>query len=549
MASAGGYPAAAGGHPAKAEDAKEEDASDDESEASLGDPEGDSESSEEEEQTKEEVISGLSLHRFHRGPHGKMPNGSGAVQIPRLTTAQQLVERAATDYKVRGELSGGIKLNCGIKPGSLRLSAVKEGFKHELNMLFAEIAVFEAAKPQAVTIIAIVLRGPQGCSWIGHEPADRENLAQSGVEGWVLSCASEDTMSILRKMSACGAIRSGLEFNYQIFSSKKGLGSFGFVRGAVELRSNRIAAVKSLLPKVHPNAVLQEAEMLIKAQGHPHIVQFYGLWAELTTSEKAKGGKQWFLITDYYNKGDLYDRVVDGRRMMEPDCIRMLQNILSAIVHLHSRNIFHRDVKPENLLLDGGKRLVLADFGISCLVTDKEELKKTVGTTGYAAPEMLAGEATGFEGDEFGAGIVLYFMFSKSTPFLAPTPALTIEKMNIGTVNLNYACFDHISKDCRKIMLGFICKDVKARLKAHDVLADAYLSKLSMITATAPNLEPYSHKLKNSQPTEQSGDLPAPNFISPTTHQLPVLQRYQQAAEKAAELQRSGRRVGLPPPS
>eukprot|EP00930_Biecheleria_cincta_P002577 TRINITY_DN103585_c0_g1_i1.p1 TRINITY_DN103585_c0_g1~~TRINITY_DN103585_c0_g1_i1.p1 ORF type:complete len:541 (+),score=105.68 TRINITY_DN103585_c0_g1_i1:110-1732(+) len=538
--------ASGGGYPAKAQDPKEEDASDDESEASLGEGESESSDDEEGEHRKEQVITRLSLHRFHRGPHGQEPDGSGPVRIPRLTTAQQLVERAATDYKVRGELSGGIPLSCGIKPGSMRISASKEGFTKELNILFADTAVFEAAKPQAIAIIAIVLRGPQGCSWIGHEPADREQLAQAGVEGWVLSCASSDAISILRKMSACGGIRSGLEFNYQIFSSKKGLGSFGFVRGAVELRSNRIAAVKSLLPKVHPDAVLQEAEMLIKAQGHPHIVQFYGLWAEPTTSEKAKGGKQWFLITDYYNKGDLYDRVVDGRRMMEPDCIRMLQNILAAIVHLHARSIFHRDVKPENLLLDGGKRLVLADFGISCLVTDKQELKKTVGTTGYASPEMLAGEATGFEGDEFGAGIVLYFMFSKSTPFLAPTPALTIEKMNIGVVNLNYACFDHISKDCRKIMLGLICKDVKARLKAHDVLADAFMQKMSMTTATAPNLEPYAHKLK-SKASEQSGDLMAvPNFTSPTVNQLPVLQRYQQAAE-AAESERSRRRVGLPP--
>lgn len=540
----------AGGYPAVAEESNEEE-SEDESEPSLK-GEGESEESSDEEEDnfnqskgKAEIISGLSLHRFHKGPNGKDPNGHGPVQIPRLTTAQQLVDRAATDYKVRGEVSGGTPLRCTMKPGSMQLSSVKEGFNIEFSILFADIAVFEAAKPQPITIIAIVLRGPQGCSWIGHAPEVREQLAQSGVEGWVLSCSSEEALPILRKMSAYGCIRSGLDSNYQIFSGKKGLGSFGFVRGAVELRSNRIAAVKSLLPKVHPDAVLQEAEMLMKAQGHPHIVQFYGLWAEPTKLE-TRGGKQWFLITDYYNKGDLYDRVVEGRRMMESDCIRMLQNILAAIAFLHSRDIFHRDVKPENLLLDGGKHLVLADFGISCLVTDSQELKKTVGTTGYASPEMLAGEATGFEGDEFGAGIVFYFMFSKSTPFLAPTPALTIEKMNMGLVNLNYSCFDHMSKESRAIMLGLICKDVKARLKAENVLADAYMQRMSMVTATAPALEPLSHKLKPKSSIVSSEDLPGiTDFTSATMNQLPTLQRYQQAAEAAA-LERSGRRVGLP---
>ncbi|CAJ1438546.1 unnamed protein product [Effrenium voratum] len=117
--------------------------------------------------------------------------------------------------------------------------------------------------------------------------------------------------------------------------------------------------------------------------------------------------------------------------------------------------------------MDTAARVVLADFGIACFVNETDELKRTVGTVGYAAPEMLAGKTTGFEGDEFGAGIVLYFMLSKSTPFLAPTPSMTMEKTMEGKVNLEYGCFDHISENCRSMILGLICKEGTRRGKGH----------------------------------------------------------------------------------
>ncbi|CAK9010490.1 Phosphoenolpyruvate carboxylase kinase 1 (AtPPCK1) [Durusdinium trenchii] len=163
--------------------------------------------------------------------------------------------------------------------------------------------------------------------------------------------------------------------------------------------------------------------MLRAGQGHPNIVRFHGLWADSTPSEQSKGGKQWYMVMDYF-KCDLFLAF-----------LLLLQVLKLAFL-----------------------TEVLTDFGIACLVTEQEELKRVVGTVGYAAPEMLAGTATSFEADEFGAGIVLYFMLSKSTPFLAPTTAKTIEKTMEGKVNLRYGCFDHISEHCRTMIYGLICK-------------------------------------------------------------------------------------------
>eukprot|EP00434_Breviolum_minutum_P025019 symbB.v1.2.022099.t1/scaffold1946.1/size95412/11 len=299
------------------------------------------------------------------------------------------------------------------------------------------------------------------------------------------------------KIGYAGGIRSGLTSKYHLhLQGKQGLGALGFVACAVELKTDKVVAVKNLKLQVNPVSIFKEADMLRAGQGHPNIVRFLGLWADPTPSSDSKSGKQWYMVMDYY-KGDLYDRIVESRRLREKECIPILHNVLSAILFLHNRQIFHRDIKPENLLMDTAARVVLTDFGIACLATDEDELKRTVGTVGYAAPEMLAGTATGPEGDEFGAGIVLYFMLSKSTPFLAPTPQKTIEKTMEGKVNLGYGCFDHISENCRMMINRLICKDVDKRIRADEALRQPYL--MSRASMTEPVLDCSVMQPKKSQ--------------------------------------------------
>eukprot|EP00913_Durusdinium_trenchii_P021720 g20408.t1 len=103
-------------------------------------------------------------------------------------------------------------------------------------------------------------------------------------------------------------------------------------------------------------------------------------------------------------------------------------------------------------------------YGFYDLSISKErcaEMKRTLGTVGYASPEMLKGEASSWEGDAFGAGVVLYFMLSKSTPFLAPTRKRMVELTEECHVKTSYSCFENLSDDCRTLMLQLLKKDVQ----------------------------------------------------------------------------------------
>mmetsp|Transcript_85166 Transcript_85166/g.153389 ORF Transcript_85166/g.153389 Transcript_85166/m.153389 type:complete len:604 (+) Transcript_85166:75-1886(+) len=494
--------------------------------------------SEEEEETEDEnerdiSLKDVALHRLHGAAALKTtkPDGLTPVRMPGCGTAKQLIERAKMDLQLRGIAGGTIALRyCVISGRSLIVYSERE-VKIKVDLWCCEVAVAEIGGSEAMNLLAIIPEAKgQGAQW--QSTASTEEKQKDGVAAWLFVCPSSTLQVALAELGSRGAIRSGLSLDYTLFlNGKKGLGSFGFVVCAAERRTEKIVAVKVLTKQVSNTVIFNEVDMLLRAQGHPNIVRYYGLWAEKKGSDqdKVEGTYQWSMVLDYFSKGDLYDRVAEGRRMLEQDCIPIVHNILSALVHLHKLGIFHRDVKPENMLMDTPKRIVLTDFGISCLASKAEELAKTVGTVGYASPEMLAGKATGFEGDDFGAGIVLYFMLSKSTPFQAPTPALSAQRTHAGKVNLDYACFDHISLDCRKLVLGFVCKDIETRLKAGNVLKTDYM-RLCRGVATEPNLDSLSRTMGTRVPRLREGGgndaSPHPTFLAPPTMgNLPLLKR------------------------
>jgi len=470
----------------KAEDPAKQVESDSESEPS------EEEVSDEESSEEVDDFECLCLHRLH---FAKSRGSIKPVVIESCGSAQKLADRALYDLKVRGNPLGCQKVHSVIKKSEMEIMG--EGISSKVQLLRADVAFAElnSGFPEDLAIVAVVPTGEKGPEWCSK--SERERKSAEGVEGWVFTCPKPDVSEFMDKIGYAGGIRSGLTSKYHLhLQGKQGLGALGFVACAVELKTDKVVAVKNLKLQVNPVSIFKEADMLRAGQGHPNIVRFLGLWADPTPSSDSKSGKQWYMVMDYY-KGDLYDRIVESRRLREKECIPILHNVLSAILFLHNRQIFHRDIKPENLLMDTAARVVLTDFGIACLATDEDELKRTVGTVGYAAPEMLAGTATGPEGDEFGAGIVLYFMLSKSTPFLAPTPQKTIEKTMEGKVNLGYGCFDHISENCRMMINRLICKDVDKRIRADEALRQPYL--MSRASMTEPVLDCSVMQPKKSQ--------------------------------------------------
>jgi serine/threonine-protein kinase len=122
----------------------------------------------------------------------------------------------------------------------------------------------------------------------------------------------------------------------------------------------------------------------------------------------------------------LYERLQREQRLPLPDALRIACDVAAALGYAHGQRVLHRDVKPENVLLAGGRALI-ADFGLARAIgaADSTRLTKTgviVGTVYYMSPEQLREEPQlDQRADIYGLGCVLYEMLSGGPPYTGRT--------------------------------------------------------------------------------------------------------------------------------
>ena len=148
---------------------------------------------------------------------------------------------------------------------------------------------------------------------------------------------------------------------------------------------------------------------IMKMCMHPHIIRLY---------EVIETPTELFVIIEYSSGGELFDYIVERKRLSEKEARRFFQQILSGVEYLHKHMIAHRDLKPENLLLDEHSNVKIADFGLSNCMRDGWFLKTSCGSPNYAAPEVISGKLyAGPEVDIWSCGVILYALLCGTLPF------------------------------------------------------------------------------------------------------------------------------------
>jgi len=125
-----------------------------------------------------------------------------------------------------------------------------------------------------------------------------------------------------------------------------------------------------------------------------------------------------YLITDFYSGGSLFYHLRKSRAFSETRAKFYAAELLLALGHLHSHQIIYRDLKLENILMDGKGHVALTDFGLSKQHVQSNDAASTFcGTAEYIAPELLKGKRYGAAVDWWSFGILLYEMQAGRTPF------------------------------------------------------------------------------------------------------------------------------------
>jgi serine/threonine-protein kinase len=205
-------------------------------------------------------------------------------------------------------------------------------------------------------------------------------------------------------------------------------GGMASVWCAEDLVLSRNVAVKVLSERfAHDHvAVLRfkrEARAAARVSNHAHVVTVYDV-GELEPPPGADATRETggaFIVMEFLAGGTVADAIrYDSVRRQE--AMRWLAEAASALDHAHARGIVHRDIKPANFLLDRGRRLHVADFGIARLATEDTitTSDQLFGTAAYLSPEQALGrEATGAS-DRYALAVAAFELLTGERPFSAP---------------------------------------------------------------------------------------------------------------------------------
>ena len=223
-------------------------------------------------------------------------------------------------------------------------------------------------------------------------------------------------------MTTAASLTSALADRYRV-ERKLGQGGMATVYLAHDVRHDRDVAIKVL----HPNlgAALGADRFLTEIRTtarlrHPHILP-------LLDSGSADG--LLYYVLPLVTGETLRSRLARERQLPIADSVRLARDVASALDYAHRQGVIHRDVKPENILLQDGNALV-ADFGIALAVQQAGGQRMTqtglsLGTPQYMAPEPAMGDKNvDGRADVYTLGGVMYEMFAGEPPFTGPTAQL-----------------------------------------------------------------------------------------------------------------------------
>ncbi|KAI9892423.1 MAG: hypothetical protein M1814_001380 [Vezdaea aestivalis] len=212
---------------------------------------------------------------------------------------------------------------------------------------------------------------------------------------------------------------------------------------------------------------IEREVVIMKLIEHPNVIQLYDVW---------ENRNELYLVLEYVDGGELWQHLYDRGRFGERQAVGLFRQILSAISHCHQFNICHRDMKPENILLDKDGNIKLADFGMAALQPQGVMLLTSCGSPHYAAPELLEGKQyNGSKVDVWAIGVILYSLLAGSLPFDGSSVPSLLAKILKG----KYYMPPEFSAEARGLIGSLLQSKPEKRLNVNDIWHQPLLLKYS----------------------------------------------------------------------
>ena len=239
-----------------------------------------------------------------------------------------------------------------------------------------------------------------------------------------------------------------------------GKGGMALVFRASDLRTGHDVAVKVLRPELGNDEEFLERfrreALAASKMSHHNIVILLDVGEE--------DGYR-YLVIEYMRGRTLKDIIQEKERLPEPVAGQIAIRILSALQHAHDNGIIHRDIKPQNVLINAEGMVKVADFGIARVAGSNTLTKgdNVMGSVHYFSPEQARGDSVTAASDIYSVGVVMYEMLTGKVPFDGDTP-VSIALQHISTPPVPPSQMaEGISPAMERVVLTAMSKDMHSR--------------------------------------------------------------------------------------
>jgi hypothetical protein len=209
---------------------------------------------------------------------------------------------------------------------------------------------------------------------------------------------------------------------------------------------------------------------------HPHIVRLHRVYDE---------GSVMHLVMERLDGGELFDRLLELKRLSEKEASDVARQVLCAVAYMHSQGVVHRDLKLENIMYTAkdSPHVKLIDLGFATRRHGKQHLQEACGSLQYMAPEILQRFYTE-KVDVWSVGSIVYTMLT-GQPLFKGTDREVVKKTAAGRPDFSTGRFVILSGSARDFITSLLATDPTKRLSASEAVKHSWLCVATETAAPA----------------------------------------------------------------
>jgi len=288
-----------------------------------------------------------------------------------------------------------------------------------------------------------------------------------------------------------GAVLAG---RYEIVRTL-GEGGMGAVYQASDLELNRMVALKVIRPELAKNPAIidrfKQELLLSQRVTHRNVIRIYDL---------GEGDGVKFITMEFIEGHDLRSLIFERKKFEPKEAVGIMEQVCLALDSAHSVGVIHRDLKPQNIMLDGTGRVLVMDFGLARTL-EGDGMTQTgalVGTMEYMSPEQALAQDLDQRSDLFSAGLIFYELLTGQMPFRADSALASLIKRTQERAAPISSHGEGFPENLSKIVSKCLERDPAGRYQsAKELLADleAWEGKLAAGAVQFQSVKPWGQDI------------------------------------------------------